>query len=108
MPVNKSNKFGVQCCVASATKGVRAMWHAGKEVKNMISDSEQASNRNTADKLFAERRELLTGDLHRAMKEETVARESYNRSLRDLRRAERKTKEAAEALGDHTQKQLAL
>lgn len=108
MLVDNANKFGVHCGTACALNVLRALWHAGKEVKKMLSDTEQASNRNTTDRLYTEKRELLTGDLHKAMKEETIAREAYNASLRSLRRAEGKTKDAAEALGTHTQKQLAL
>jgi len=74
----------------------------------MISELEQAANRDVTDRQFTEKRQLLTERLHLAMKEETAARESYNASLRSLRRAERATKQAAEALGAHTQRQLSL
>lgn len=108
MRVNKANKFGVHCGAAYAVDVVRVLSHAGIEVNNMLTEDEQSSNDAVALKQFTEKRQLLTRDLQVAMKEESVARENNNASLRGLRRAERRTKAAAEALGEHGQQKLGL
>jgi len=108
MPVNKSNKSRSKCGATPAIKGLRVMWHAGKEVNIVITDIPETNGDGVAARQFAEKRELLTQRLGLRMSEERAARDNSNKALRALRAAESATKKAAEELGEHSQKQLAL
>ena len=84
------------------------MSHRQKIVNNVITDIPDSSGSELAQRQFTEKREILTQQLHLRMREERAALEASNAALRALRRAERATKQAAEELGTHTQRQLAL
>lgn len=74
----------------------------------MLTDLEQYGGAPVADALFTTERDRLTTLLTRAMAEEQVLRDNHNMALSTLRRAAARTKQAAEALGQHAQKHLAL
>lgn len=74
----------------------------------MSTDNQQETETEYRDRLYTQQRELHTKSLTEAMANENSHRVAYNRALSELRRAEKETKRAAEALGELAQKRLGL
>lgn len=108
MPVNNTNKSRSHCIAACATSMNGAMSHQEKKVNNMSNDREQPYERPVEDEKFTAARKHLTELLGTAMHEESACRQLNNDALSALRRAERRTKTAAENLALLAQGKLPL